>query len=813
MHKGLARRQVEEELRQLRSRIACLTRNEAKLRDTQEAYHLLVDRSLQGLMILQDQRIVFANQAAADITGRGMEELLTTPLEQAIAFVHPDDRAMLRQRHTDRLQGLPVPARYEFRALYADGSLHWLEIHAGVIEYRGRSAIQVTLTDITPLKQTQLALRKSEEQFRAVFAQAPAMVGIIDTEGRWTYMNQHMADALGYSGTELAHLRVSDITDPRDRELTLALIARLLHGEIDHFRVEKRYVRKDGGVLWADLSVSPIYGEHGRIEALIGAGMDITDRKRSEILTEIQRDLAVNLGPLDDLREGLHLCLHAAIRASGLDCGGIYLRDEASGSMDLLCHTGLSEDFARRVSHYDRHAVNVRLTMAGEPIYANYAKLTLPPDGSEAREALQAIAIVPIVHRKQIIGCLNVASHSVAEVPPHSRMALETIAGQINGTIARLKAERALRESEQRFRTLFEAAPDLIYVTDLEGTLVNANRTAEQLSGIPRDQAIGTNLLALGLFSEGQTPRMVAHLKASAEGKATGPEEFTIHRRDGVCLTLEARTFPITIDNRTLVLGIARDITERKRAERQTREHHEQLLHISRLSTLGEMASGFAHELNQPLSAILCYATASRRLLEQQTLNVDLMRRDLDQIVAQAKRAGEIVKRVRAFVQRRPPLLRPTDTNDIIREVLAFLHFDVIHKEIQVVLDLDRSLPRVLADAIQLEQALLNLVRNAIEAMEATEPRQRRLTIRTTAPDADTVKVTISDTGPGLPPEIRDRIFDPFVTTKLNGLGIGLSITRTIVELHRGQLWVEPGPGPGCTFAFTLAKAWEDSKA
>jgi PAS domain S-box-containing protein len=425
----------------------------------------------------------------------------------------------------------------------------------------------------------------------------------------------------------------------------------------------------------------------------------------------------VSLGPVEDLREGLHLCLHMAIRASGLDCGGIYLRDEAAGAMDLLCHTGLSDDFVRQVSHYDGGTAHVQLALAGEPLYAHYAKLPLPPNEIETKEALQAIAIVPIIHRQQVIGCLNVASHSSAEVPPHARIALETIAGQISGTIARLKAERALRESEQRFRTLFEAAPDVIYVTDLEGTLVNANKAAEQLSGIPRDQAIGRSLPALGLLSEGQIPRVAAPLQAGSEGKAAGPEEVTLRRRDGVCLTLETRTFPITIDNRILVLGIARDITERKCAEKQAREHHEQLLHISRLSTLGEMASGFAHELNQPLSAILSYASAARRSVEQPTMDVELLRRDLDQVIAQAKRAGEIVKRVRAFVQRRPALLRPTDPNDIIREALAFLRFDVLHKEIQVVLDLGAGLPRVQADAIQLEQALLNLVRNAIEAM------------------------------------------------------------------------------------------------
>lgn len=322
---------------------------------------------------------------------------------------------------------------------------------------------------------------------------------------------------------------------------------------------------------------------------------------------------------------------------------------------------------------------------------------------------------------------------------------------------------------------------------------------------------VGRSFLDLGLLSQEQIPIVAARLEAKTEGKAAGSDEYTIKTRNGTCLTLEVKSFPIRIENRTLVLGVARAITDRKLAEKQAEEHREHLFHVSRLSTLGEMASGLAHELNQPLSALLSYANASQRSLGHADRDVERLRANLDQVVSQARRAGEIVKRVRAFAQRRPPVLHPTNINEIVRETLAFLHFEMVHKEIQVVLDLGESLPRVLADAIQLEQALLNLVRNAIEAMETTEPSERRLTIRTAAAAPGMVKVTVSDTGAGLPPEIQGRVFDSFFTTKPDGLGIGLSITRTLIELHRGQLWIEPGKGPGCTFAFTLPAALEDS--
>lgn len=370
---------------------------------------------------------------------------------------------------------------------------------------------------------------------------------------------------------------------------------------------------------------------------------------------------------------------------------------------------------------------------------------------------------------------------------------------------ARKQAEQALRESEQTARALLNAPGMSALLIDREGVILGLNRTLAESLEKPEGTLIGQP--AWGLF-----PPPVAKARKTALKKVLHSRQVLRHEEESQGHWSDTVIYPILDPDGNVqkIAILARDITEQKHAREQAKQRQAELLHVSRLSTLGEMASGFAHELNQPLSAILSYASASRRSMNDPDLDRERLKKNLEQMASQAERAGEIIKRVRSFAQRRPPCLGPIHIHEVVQEVLAFLHSDVVHKEVHVVLDLCENLPRVSADSIQLEQALLNLVRNAIEAMETTEPQDRRLTIRTLVSAPGTIRVTVSDTGVGLRPDLLPRIFDPFFTTKADGLGIGLSITRSIIELHRGQLWVEPGSGRGCTFAFTLPAAPDD---
>jgi C4-dicarboxylate-specific signal transduction histidine kinase len=243
---------------------------------------------------------------------------------------------------------------------------------------------------------------------------------------------------------------------------------------------------------------------------------------------------------------------------------------------------------------------------------------------------------------------------------------------------------------------------------------------------------------------------------------------------------------------------------ELKRMAEKAMRHQEELLHVARVSMLGELASGMAHELNQPLSAIGNYGDASLCLLQSQTPDVPRITRNLQQMVSQSERAGAIIRKMRALVKKKQLELAPVHLNEVIGSILPLVRPEVADKAVQVRLELAQSLPPVLADAVQMEQVMLNLIRNALDALGGVDAASRVLVVRTETAADGRVQVAVCDTGVGLPPEGPIRIFEPFFTTKAHGLGLGLSISRSIVEMHRGSLEATPNAGRGSTFRVTL---------
>ena len=249
-----------------------------------------------------------------------------------------------------------------------------------------------------------------------------------------------------------------------------------------------------------------------------------------------------------------------------------------------------------------------------------------------------------------------------------------------------------------------------------------------------------------------------------------------------------------------------RDITAVRRAEQASRKHQAELVHVSRLSTMGEVATGMAHELNQPLSAIVNYANGCTRRIQGGQGTPDDLLGALSQIASQAKRASEIIRRLRALVGKQPPSRANVDLNHLVREVCSFVEFETSKLSIQIELDLAAEPIPVHVDLVQIEQVLLNLVRNALDALEESPEGERRLLIHTGVQGAEAV-VAVRDSGPGVEPERLKRLFDPFFTTKEGGMGMGLPISQTILENHDGRVWAESTPGQGTIFHVTLPLA------
>lgn len=276
-------------------------------------------------------------------------------------------------------------------------------------------------------------------------------------------------------------------------------------------------------------------------------------------------------------------------------------------------------------------------------------------------------------------------------------------------------------------------------------------------------------------------------------------------RKDGSTFPMELAVGEMRSGDRRFFTGFIRDLTERQRTEARLQELQAELVHISRLTAMGEMASTLAHELNQSLSAIANYLKGSRRLLEGSTDgNAATIRDAMDKAAAQALRAGDIIRRLRDFVARGENERSVEHARKLIEEASALALVGAKNLGVRTRFDFDPAVDFVLVDKIQVQQVLLNLMRNAIEAMEAME--RRELTIAMKAADADMAMISVGDTGPGIAPEVADRLFQPFTTTKVTGMGVGLSICRTIIEAHGGQIWVEPNAGGGAVFHFTLRR-------
>jgi PAS domain S-box-containing protein len=251
-------------------------------------------------------------------------------------------------------------------------------------------------------------------------------------------------------------------------------------------------------------------------------------------------------------------------------------------------------------------------------------------------------------------------------------------------------------------------------------------------------------------------------------------------------------------------IGMVEDITERKRAEEALRQTRAELAHVSRVMTVGALTASIAHEVNQPLAAVVTNGNACLRWLAREVPDVEEARAAAERIIREANRANEVIHRTRALAQKTDPQAAWLDLNDVIREVVALMHGEARQQRVALRTDLAGALPPVLGDRVQLQQVLLNLLINGIEAIQAVTDRPRELWIRSQRPDANTVLVAVQDAGIGLDPQQMVRLFDPFFTTKPGGMGIGLAISRTIIEAHGGRLWATPNDGPGATFQFTL---------
>jgi len=390
--------------------------------------------------------------------------------------------------------------------------------------------------------------------------------------------------------------------------------------------------------------------------------------------------------------------------------------------------------------------------------------------------------------------------HGQAQVTFDESGKAASISGTTQDVTERKQAEEELRQSESMQRALLEAIPDMIFRVGQDGTLLDFIPAADTRPYLPPSDFLGKKM-------EDVLPHDVGRLCAESHLRAaeTGEVQVIEYRLDvdGTPHDYEARSLVGAKDD---ILSIVRDVSAERQAEERSRRHRDELAHVTRLSTMGEMATGIAHELNQPISGIASYAAACLMMLESApgTPHAEKISEIVGKIEAQALRAGEIVRRMRKLVVRRASMYHAVDLLDAIREVLALVDSDVAQTGVEIRIAVSDNVPCVLADRIQIEQVILNLVRNAIEVMDAARIPEPVLEISVSVPTDEMVNVEVADNGPGIASADVGRIFEQFYSTKNNGMGMGLSISRTIIEAHGGCLYMGNTAASGTMFRFTL---------
>ncbi|CAB3797002.1 Adaptive-response sensory-kinase SasA [Pararobbsia alpina] len=474
---------------------------------------------------------------------------------------------------------------------------------------------------------------------------------------------------------------------------------------------------------------------------------------------------------------------------TGGDAIHVHLRDEVVAAAAL----------PETVLHY--------VLRTGESVILDDASTESPfaADPYIRQQRARSILCLPLLAQAKLIGVLYLENSLAPRVFSPTRIAvLKLLASQAAIALENARLYRDLAEREAKIGRLVDANIVGILIWELEGRILEANDAFLRIVGYDRDDLISGRLRWTELtppeWLERDKREWVPVLK---ERGTLQPFEKEYFRKDGsrVPVLIGVAMFE---ERGTQGVGFVLDLSERKRAEAELREVQTELAHANRAATMGQLTASIAHEVNQPISAAAINAAAAIRWLGARTPNIDEATQALERIVDDATRAGDIIGRIRDLIKKAPPRKDSVDVNEAVREVIELTRGEASRYGISVQAELEERLPRVRGDRVQLQQVMLNLIVNAIEAMSATSEGEGALLVSTATDSSKGVSIAVSDTGPGLPADAVNRVFDPFYTTKASGLGMGLSICRSIIDAYGGRLSAKPNVPRGAVFQFSL---------
>ena len=747
------------------SAVENVTKPVSDLKSRSELYNSLLEQFGDGVFVADPAgNYIEVNSAGCRMLGYTPEEILRLNIADVI---DPSETERIAPEVARFVDGRMVISTWKF--LRKDGTTF-----IGLV--RGRKVsdgkLQGVLVDITNREQSDSMIRESESKLRGLFELSPFGIVLTDMQGRYLEFNQAFLDICGYSEAELKALDYWTLTPKKYQQQELRQLE-LLRSTGQYGPYEKEYLRSDGSLIALQLNGMLITGKDDR-QYIWSIVQDISERKQ----IEVERQTVLEL-----------LSVSEAKLKAIFDCSPepIIISDEA-GTIAMI---------NRQVTRLLGYTVD---ELIGAPI-----EMLMPSRYRHPHVALRngfefgtsARAMAP---NREVKACHKDGSEVDIEISLSSIQIQNRrlIVSSLHDLTERKRAERIIKESEYRFFQLMESMSEGYTVIDYDMRYTYQNKTAALHSRSEPGQLTGKKVMEAHPGAE--NGELFSALQRVMSSRVAETIETSVTFQNGTKAWFDLRIAPVM--EGVSVLSV--ETTQRRQIELELEQKRSFVTYLSRLAILGELSGAIAHELNQPLMSILMNAESAKLLLASKEQPLDEISEILTEIVDEDVRASGIIQRLRKLFAQQEVINRQVDINELITEVGKILKNELVNRGVHLQLRLDAAIPAVNLDRIQIEQVLINLIINACDAMACNSTNREKIVICMTGIDQNGVRVSVLDNGAGIPAELLVKIFDPFFTTKQQGMGLGLSICRTIVNAHSGALWAENNPDGGSSFHFTL---------
>lgn len=749
----------------------------------------------------------FANRGWSDYTGLALDETCGRAWEAAI---NPDDLPSVVERWRSILASGEL-GEIEARVRRSDGQYRWFSVQCSPIRDHAGRVVKwcVVSTNLDDIRRAEEARRESERSFKLTIDTIPALAWSARTDGSAEFLSQHYLDYVGLSAEQAEDLGWTVAVHPDDLN-GLAATWQAIMASGKQGEAEARLRRFDGEYRWFLFRASPLRDPSGTIVKWYGTNTDIDDRKRAETNLAREKRLLEMIASGGLLRDVLsELCTMVEAAASGCYCD-FHPIDWSGPIIEYSVAPSLPASYTDPIAGLSLNGDALPCAIAArqktQVVVEDIDRWHDAPVRTHVlKHGLRSVWSTPIYAKDgRVLATLCLYQCQPASPSPQHQSVIAHATHLASIAIERLRTEAALRRSE----TLLAEGQRLSSTGSFSWRVDTDEFVfSEELCRIfdfDPSSPISLEKIRSRVHPE-DVPVMFAQVARVRAGQGYVGYEMRLRMPDDRIKYL--RTFGRVVghqDGRLECLAAVQDVTERRLADEALSNARSDLAHVTRVTSLGALTASIAHEVNQPLSGIITNASTCLRVLSADPPTIDIAQEIARRIIRDGNRAADVIARLRNLFSKREASIDPVDLNEAAREVITLYRSDLQRSRVVVQTELADALPLVGGDRVQLQQVIMNLMRNGVDAMISVNDRPRRLLIKTQQDDGGHVRLTVQDTGIGFGGDATERLFEAFYTTKSDGMGIGLSVSRSIIDCHRGRLWAASNDGPGVAFSFSI---------